>query len=100
MKAFSKAGVCALAIALLAETSGAAVRPYEVVLYGTVRSVNPPARSITIAYAPLDTAAGGIRIMHVTDAEPLAGFRRGDPVQAIADTRRTPWTVRDVRRMR
>ena len=75
------------------------LRPYEVLLYGTVRKIDVPHRLIVIAYAPLDTAPGGIRTMRVDPQEGLDFLERGDPIQAIADTRRTLWVVRDVHRM-
>jgi Cu/Ag efflux protein CusF len=99
-RATAAIGSCAMTFALFGATRGPVVRPYEVLLYGTVRAVNATARTVTIAYAPLETEAGGIRSMRVFDPVQLEGLRRGDPVQAIADTRRTPWTVRGLRRMR
>jgi Cu/Ag efflux protein CusF len=89
-------GLCAL---LLGASSLPSLQPYEVVVYGTVRGVDSQRRTITIAYAPLDTAPGGIRTMRVSDRRVLRDLQRGDSIQAIADTRRTPWIVRDVHRM-
>jgi Cu/Ag efflux protein CusF len=99
MLALRRLAAFGFAIALLGASRGPFIRPYEVVLYGTVRSVDLRHGRITIAYAPLDTAPGGIRSMRVTDRRDLEFFVRGDPIQAIADTRRTPWVVRDLHRM-
>ncbi|MBD5604151.1 MAG: copper-binding protein [Candidatus Eremiobacteraeota bacterium] len=92
--------LCALAATLVAATrQPPALRPFEVLLYGTVRTVDARDRLVTIAYAPLDTAPGGIRTMRVRDPASLVDLRRGDPIQAIADTRRRRWVVRDLHRM-
>ncbi len=88
-----------LAVALLGAARGPVLRPYEVLLYGTVRRIDAPHRLIVIAYAPLDTAPGGIRRMRLEPHERVGYLQLGDPIQAIADTRRTLWVVRDVRRM-
>jgi Cu/Ag efflux protein CusF len=98
MQALRLLAVLGLA-ALLGASRDFTLRPYEVVLYGTVRSIDARHHRITIAYAPLDTAPGGIRAMRIADAVPAGELERGDSVQAIADTRRTPWIVRDLRRM-
>jgi Cu/Ag efflux protein CusF len=99
MRALRSLAVFGFALALLGASRGPLIRPYEVLLYGTVRSVDLRHGRITIAYAPLDTAPGGIRSMLVIDRGDLRLFERGDPIQAIADTRRTPWHVRDLHRM-
>ena len=88
-----------LALVLLGAVRVPAIAPYEVVLYGTIRSIDARDRLVRIAYAPLDTAPGGVRTMRVHDAKLLAGLEPGDPIQAIADTRRSRWIVRDLRRL-
>lgn len=92
--------LCVVAVlALLGASRGNALQPYEVQLYGTIRRIDAPHRLVVIAYAPLDTAPGGIRTMRVRPAEHLRYLERGDPVSAIADPRRRLWIVRDLHRM-
>ncbi len=92
-------GALALSLALLGAVRGPVVAPYEVVLYGTIRSIDVRDHLVTIAYAPLDTAPGGVRRMRVRSNTMLAGLLPGDPVQAIADTRHQRWVIRDLRRL-
>ncbi len=92
--------LCVIAVlALLGASRGGALQPYEVQLYGTIRRIDAPHRLVVIAYAPLDTAPGGIRTMRILNADHLRFLERGDPVSAIADPRRRLWVVRDLRRM-
>lgn len=92
-------GTIVLSLALVGAVRGPAVAPYEVVLYGTIRSIDVRDRLVTIAYAPLDTAPGGVRRMRVRSGAMLEGLLPGDPIQAIADTRHRRWVIRDLHRL-
>jgi Cu/Ag efflux protein CusF len=92
-------GLVVLSLALVGAVRGPAVAPYEVVLYGTIRSIDVRDRLVTIAYAPLDTAPGGVRRMRVRSTAMLEGLLPGDPIEAIADTRHRRWVIRDLHRL-
>ncbi len=92
-------GMVVLSLALFGAVRGPVVAPYEVVLYGTIRSIDVRDHLVTIAYAPLDTAPGGVRRMRVRTTSMLEGLLPGDPIQAIADTRHRRWVIRDLRRL-
>jgi Cu/Ag efflux protein CusF len=92
--------LCVVAVlTLLGASRGSDLQPYEVRVYGTIRKIDASHRLVVIAYAPLDTAPGGIRTMRVRTTDHLRFLERGDPVSAIADPRRSPWVVRDLHRM-
>jgi|GEM_PF-2587317 len=79
-----------------AATAKPAMRAYEVRLFGTVRRIDRSHRLVTVAYAPLETAPGGVRPVFVADRHALALLSVGDAISGIADTRHSPWPVRDV----
>jgi hypothetical protein len=90
----------AAALTVMPAASGATAQPamrnYEVRLIGTVRRIDRPHRLVTVAYAPLETAPGGVRPVLVADRHALALLSVGDAIAGIADTRHSPWPVRDV----
>jgi Cu/Ag efflux protein CusF len=92
-------GMVVLSFAILGAVRGPVAAPYEVVLYGTIRAIDVRDRLVTIAYAPLDTAPGGVRKMRVRSTAMLEGLLPGDPIQAIADTRHRRWVIRDLHRL-
>lgn len=98
MKTLRAFGLAAVAVGLFG-AHAPTLRPYEVLVYGTVRKIDVRHRLIVVAYAPLDTAPGGVRAVRVAPSETLRYLEKGDPIEAIADTRRTLWVVHDVRRL-
>lgn len=95
------------AVALLAAPQGARaataqppMHNYEVRLVATVRAVDRRKHLVVVAYAPLETAPGGIRPVAVADRRALLRLEVGEAISGIADTRHSPWNLRDVHVLR
>lgn len=76
------------------------MRNSEVRLVGTVRAIDARKHLVVVAYAPLETAPGGIRPVYVAERQALAGLAVGEAISGIADTRHLPWNLRDVHVLR
>lgn len=75
----------------------AGLKPYEVLVHGTVRSVDARSNTILLAYGPLETAPSGERTCLLDP--PRVRLRPGEKVEAIADTRHWRWRLRGVREL-
>jgi Cu/Ag efflux protein CusF len=90
--------VRALLVACIAALAGVgSVEPVNsgssIVIHATVLSVDRAHMTARIHHAALETMPAADRTCRVRDASNLKTLRRGDTIEAVADTMHSPWML-------
>jgi Cu/Ag efflux protein CusF len=85
--------VCCIAAILGVGRSEPANNGSAIVIHATVLSVDPAHMTTRIHHAALETMPAADRTCRVRDASRMKNLRRGDTIEAVADTMHSPWML-------